>query len=245
MRKLIIAVDFDNTIFTDAYPHVGSLIDGAKYTLQWLKDEGHTIIVNTCREGHSLAHAIHALKKHEIPFDLINENSKERIDFYGMDSRKIGCDILIDDRAIQVKSQSEVVDWDEVNSMLEDYLGYKKTLICIVGESGTGKTYLANYLSSNYGIDMIQSYTDRPKRHEGEIGHTFLSREEFDELDMRHMIAFTTWLQGNGEIARYCCLDSDVTDPVMTYVIDERGLIYLKRYWSHKFNIFAVRMFVR
>ena len=29
----------------------------------------------------------------------------------------------------------------------------------------------------------------------------------------------------------------------MTYVIDERGLQYLRKYWSQVFTIFAVRMF--
>ena len=57
------------------------------------------------------------------------------------------------------------------------------------------------------------------------------------------MIAFTVWKLEDGEIARYCCLEKDINYPIMFYVIDERGLKYLKTYWSDKFRIFALRMF--
>ena len=39
-----------------------------------------------------------------------------------------------------------------------------KTIICIVGKTGTGKDTIAKYLYNKYGIDAICSYTTREKR---------------------------------------------------------------------------------
>lgn len=132
-------------------------------------------------------------------------------------------------------SFDDLVDWEK----------RKKVIVCVVGESGTGKSHLASYLEANYGFGLIQSYTDRPKRHEQETGHTFLTKEEFDDLDMKKMIAFTCWKQADGSIGRYCCLKDDVVLQHSVYVIDERGLKYLKKYWSSEFTIFAVRMYAQ
>ena len=58
-------------------------------------------------------------------------------------------------------------------------------------------------------------------RYPGETGHTFVTKEEFDTFSHDDMIAYTEF---GGH--RYCCLKKDVLD-FNTYVIDERGLIYL------------------
>ena len=55
----------------------------------------------------------------------------------------------------------------------------KDILICLVGPSGSGKTSLAYALQEKYGYNVIESYTTRPKRYEGEKGHTFV--DEFQE----------------------------------------------------------------
>jgi len=242
MEKKIVLVDFDSTIYTEVYPGVGELIPGARETINWLHDLGHIIIINTCREGVHAEVAMSKLDADGVKWKYFNHNDPKRVEQYGNDSRKLGGDICIDDRDIHVKSTTGVVDWKKTRRMLEQLLLPKKKIICIVGESGTGKTFLAEYLRQQYGIPMIESYTDRPKRTPDEVGHTFLSKEEFDDLNMAEMIAFTCWPGADGEIVRYCCLEGDVDSEVSTYVIDERGLRYLKKYWSHIFRIFAVRM---
>ena len=119
-----------------------------------------------------------------------------------------------------------------------DILKMKPIIICIVGESGVGKTYVANYLEDKHGIPMIESRTTRPPRYEGERGHTFISEEEFKSYREEDMIAFTQFGKYN-----YCCLISNVPDSQSCYVIDEFGLLYLRENFSDKFTIFAIRMF--
>ena len=114
----------------------------------------------------------------------------------------------------------------------------KPIIICIVGESGVGKSYVADILDEFYGIPMIESRTTRPPRTPDERGHMFVSDDEFDTYKIEDMIAQTTF----GEF-RYCCLIKDVNAPIMVYVIDEYGLDYLRHNFSSRFNIFAVRIF--
>lgn len=114
---------------------------------------------------------------------------------------------------------------------------HKKTIICIVGESGTGKTFIAQYLEEKYLVPMIESRTTRPKRNPDEKGHTFVSDEEFDTYKKEDMLAYTDF-GGN----RYCCLVKDIVSDFSTYVIDEYGLKYLRNTFSDIFNIFAVRV---
>lgn len=116
----------------------------------------------------------------------------------------------------------------------------KPVIVCIVGPSGTGKSYLADYLLEKYNVPLIESRTTRPRRHPEETGHTFVSNKEFDSYKKEDMLAFTTF----GDY-RYCCLIEDVVDPVMSYVLDEFGLIYLREHFSHQMTIFALRMFAR
>ncbi len=54
-------------------------------------------------------------------------------------------------------------------------------IICLVGPSGSGKTSIAYALKEKYGYNVIESYTTRPPRHEGEKGHTFVNMS--DEIE--------------------------------------------------------------
>ena len=57
-----------------------------------------------------------------------------------------------------------------------------KPLLLFVGKSSSGKTTIANALEKAHGYCQVQSYTTRAPRYEGEMGHTFVSDEEFDNL---------------------------------------------------------------
>jgi guanylate kinase len=51
-------------------------------------------------------------------------------------------------------------------------------IICLVGESGAGKTTIAKMLGQ-LGYNAIQSYTTRPRRFPKEWGHVFVSESEW------------------------------------------------------------------
>ena len=51
MKNLILSIDFDNTIVEEFYPDIGPLRDNAKEVINSLYNQGHTIIINSCRSG--------------------------------------------------------------------------------------------------------------------------------------------------------------------------------------------------
>ena len=100
----IIAVDFDDTLFTDAYPDIGTPI---LRVIEWCKEQrklGNILILWTCREGIPLEQAIDACKEFGLEFDYVNENAKENLERTHNDSRKIGADIYVDDRCVCASS---------------------------------------------------------------------------------------------------------------------------------------------
>lgn len=95
-----------------------------------------------------------------------------------------------------------------------------KNIYCIVGPSGCGKTTLVEALEKKYGFNVIQSYTTRPPRYEGETGHIFVTPEEFKLL---------------GEMCAYTKFDgheygvtADLIEQNDLYVIDPAGVEFLR-----------------
>jgi hydroxymethylpyrimidine pyrophosphatase-like HAD family hydrolase len=98
--KTILAVDFDGTIIKDEKDYVPrKLLSNAKEVLKWAHDKGCFIIIWTCRSGKMLKQATDFLKKNEIQFDAVNENSPlTKFET----SRKIFADFYIDDRSFDI-----------------------------------------------------------------------------------------------------------------------------------------------
>lgn len=233
MKKLVIAIDFDGTIVTDKYPDIGYLKRNAKEVINELYDQGHDIIINSCRQGKEEREMVEFLIDNEIKFTAVNENLSYRIEEYGNDCRKIGADVYIDDKAYPCN----IMNWIDIGRFIKHKANRKPLIICIVGESGSGKTTIAEYIEREHGIKMMESYTDRPMRYPGETGHTFVTKEEFDTFSHDDMIAYTEF---GGY--RYCCLKKDVLD-FNTYVIDERGLIYLRDNFEDDYDIVCIRVY--
>lgn len=226
---MVISIDFDGVIVSNRYPSIGVLRNDTKETLDKWNNQGHTIVINTCRAGRYATEALQFLTENSIPFHYFNANPKQLIDKYGTDTRKISADIYFDD-----KNPKGFYGWehakDEVNNI------QKPLVICIIGESGSGKTTWATYIERQYGIPMIQSYTDRPRRADNEEGHVFLEVSDFDLLKEEDMIAYTRF----GDY-RYCCLKQDVKQ-LNTYVIDEDGFDMLKQRYDDIYDIVSIRV---
>lgn len=92
----IIAVDFDGTLCTNAYPEIGEPIPYSLLYVTRAKAAGHIITLHTCRQGKFLDDAIAWCKARGITFDYINENVPANIKRFGGDTRKIYADVYFD-----------------------------------------------------------------------------------------------------------------------------------------------------
>ena len=93
---MIIAVDFDGTCVTHAYPKIGEDI-GAVPVLKALVDKGHQIILWTIRSGELLQEAVDWFKANEIPLLDVNQNPTQK---NWSQSPKCFAHIFIDDAAL-------------------------------------------------------------------------------------------------------------------------------------------------
>ena len=62
----------------------------------------------------------------------------------------------------------------------------KKPFLLIIGESGSGKTAVAETLEKEYGMKQVQSYTNRPKRNDKESGHIFLTEKNIAKIKAQY-----------------------------------------------------------
>lgn len=97
---MIISVDFDGTLHVGVYPSIGIITPDARKYMQKLKEDGHYIIINTCRCGDQQLAAINWLKEQDIPFDRVNDNHPGNTVKYQSNSRKIYAHVYIDDKQI-------------------------------------------------------------------------------------------------------------------------------------------------
>lgn len=91
---MIIAVDFDNTIYNEVadqinFPLVEKLIEAKK--------NGHKLILWTCRGGNWLEEAVQICADYGLFFDEVNENIKGIL--YHDISVKVVADLYVDDKA--------------------------------------------------------------------------------------------------------------------------------------------------
>lgn len=107
---MIIAVDFDGTIVHHEFPEIGAVKPFALEILKNLKEQGHRLILWTCRADNPdrkyLTEAIEYLQERGIVFDAVNAN----VPGLGFEtSAKVYADVYIDDRAHNAN-----IDWVEI-----------------------------------------------------------------------------------------------------------------------------------
>lgn len=97
---MIVAVDFDGTISRGTYPAIDGEQPYAGEVLRTLHQQGHYIIIWTCRCGDRLLDAINWLVAHQIPFDRVNDHNPDNVAKYGEGGKKIYAHCYIDDKNI-------------------------------------------------------------------------------------------------------------------------------------------------
>ena len=102
-----------------------------------------------------------------------------------------------------------------------------KPLFLFVGRSASGKTTIADILERNHGFQQVNSYTTRQPRYDGEVGHVFVTEEEFKAL--KDMVAYTFY-DGN-----HYGTTAEQLDKCSIYVVDIPGVkTLLEKYKSKR-----------
>lgn len=121
MVNKIIAVDFDGTIVTHAYPGIGREVPNAIRVLKKLQDQGTQLILWTMRSGDKLQEAVDFCASKGITFWGINRNPAQH---EWTDSPKAYAAIYIDDAALgcpilfDKDTNRNMVNWRDVEAIL-------------------------------------------------------------------------------------------------------------------------------
>lgn len=113
---------------------------------------------------------------------------------------------------------------------------FKPTIIALVGNSGTGKTHLSNFLKQRLGIPIIVSYTTRPRRENEKDGRDYYFIREEQIPPLQQMLTYTQY----GGCEYFARLDQVPRMGRCVYVLDERGLLSLKEKYKGRFDIVSV-----
>jgi len=122
-------------------------------------------------------------------------------------------------------------------------------IIALVGESGSGKSTIAELLGKE-GLKNIQSFTTRKPRYEGEKGHIFTTKKQYECNKANNTIVAETLFDGNyywttkGQLNGECVY---IIDPVGVKELKEKVkdveivVIYLKCYAPDRYERMKLR----
>jgi hypothetical protein len=115
--RLTLALDFDDTIAHNDWPNIGAIRDGAKEAINQLHEDGHYIIINTCRFGDKQHEAESFLYHHRIRYNAINKHNPQNILDFQNDTRKISADVYVDDKNLDSVLHG-LPEWSEIYRMI-------------------------------------------------------------------------------------------------------------------------------
>lgn len=119
-----------------------------------------------------------------------------------------------------------------------------KYIICIIGQTGTGKDTFAKNLRDTLGIPILCSYTTRKIRDSEEDGreHWFISKEKMEELKKSPLLGYTI----NDKTGIEYCLPLEALEGSRSnrniYIINPNGLRYLY-YMIYYYHLSHLRIF--
>lgn len=100
----VLAVDYDDTLFENAFPEKGDPKDDIINKVKEFQDNGAEIVLWTCREGEKLQDAVDACSEQGLKFDAVNANApsviaymEDKEDIFAQ--HKINADFYVDDKA--------------------------------------------------------------------------------------------------------------------------------------------------
>jgi len=96
----IVAVDFDGVLCKDMFPEIGEEHREAVELVKQLKSAGAKVILWTCRRDDRLTDALKWCTARGLWWDEVNSNTKENIEKYGGDTRKVFAHLYLEDKAI-------------------------------------------------------------------------------------------------------------------------------------------------
>lgn len=121
-ERLTIAFDFDGTMVTHEYPHIGETLPLAVPTLLALQKNGHQLMLFTMRSDKELDYAVQYLHSLGLNNFWINQNPTQKS---WTDSKKQYANYYIDDAAIgcplsKKKGKRDFVNWEAILDILKD-----------------------------------------------------------------------------------------------------------------------------
>lgn len=109
-KTMVIAVDFDSTLVTSAYPAIGNMILETFTSILTLKKLGCQIVLWTCRSGELLKNAVEWCAERGLEFDAVNTEAPYTRTWKKYISRKIYADIYVDDKGMPPHRLNQIVD---------------------------------------------------------------------------------------------------------------------------------------
>lgn len=108
-------------------------------------------------------------------------------------------------------------------------------IVLIVGDSGSGKSSIVKSIANKMSdINVIKSYTTRPRRNEFDNDHTFINSKE----EIKDEIVASTEINGYF----YGASKSQFKEnKINLYIVDDKGVMDVKKYFVDE-DILTVRI---
>lgn len=116
----VIAIDLDNTIWTENYPDVGDPFPNAIETINDLISEGYEVIIWTARSWDNLRTCkLQLIDKYQLnPNVKFNAHSNYFTSLYEVSSPKVNASVYLDDRAIFAPDYK--TEWSNIRKLFLD-----------------------------------------------------------------------------------------------------------------------------